>query len=83
MKYKYYATQLSDIIKKILLSNNTVQRRIDDMAQDVEDSLCEYLKTCWYPIQRYGSTLPGNGALLLAYMRFTKEEQIFKELFAN
>jgi hypothetical protein len=26
----------SDIIKKILLSNNTVQRRIDEMSEDVE-----------------------------------------------
>lgn len=34
----------SDIIKKISLSNNTVKRRIDEMAQDVEDSLCGYLK---------------------------------------
>ena len=34
-----------NIIKKISLSNSTVQRRIDEMAQSVEESLCEYFKT--------------------------------------
>ena len=70
----------SDIIKKISLSNNTVQRRIDEMAQDVEDSLCGYLKTSRFSIQLDESTLTGNEALLLAYVRFTKEEQICQEL---
>lgn len=32
-------------IIRIPLSNNTVQRRIDEMAQCVKNSLCEYLKT--------------------------------------
>ncbi|XP_043262496.1 SCAN domain-containing protein 3-like [Colletes gigas] len=70
----------SDIIKKISLSNNTVQRRIDEMAQDVEDSLCGYLKTSRFSIQLDESTLLGNEALCLAYVRFTKEEQICQEL---
>nr|XP_042717488.1 protein ZBED8-like [Chrysemys picta bellii] len=70
----------SDITKKISLSNNTVQRRTDEMAQDVEDSLCEYLKTSQFSIQLDESTLPGNEALLLAYMRFIKEEKICQEL---
>ena len=61
-----------------------MQRRIDEMAQDVEDSMCGYLKTSRFPIQLYESTYLGNGALLLACERFTKEEQISKELlFAN
>lgn len=71
---------VSDIIKKISLSNITVQRRIDEMAQDVEDSLCGYLKTSRFSIQLDESTLPGNEALLLAYVRFSKEEQICQEL---
>ncbi|KAG8231017.1 hypothetical protein J437_LFUL010939 [Ladona fulva] len=58
---------VSDIMKKISLSNNTVQRRIDEMAQDVEDSLA---------IKKH----LGNEALLFAYVRFTKEEQICQEL---
>ncbi|XP_053891583.1 protein ZBED8-like [Malaclemys terrapin pileata] len=70
----------SDITKKITLSNNTVQRRIDEMAQDVEDLLREYLKTAQFSIQFDESTLPGNEDLLLAYMRFIKEEKICQEL---
>ena len=57
---------------------SAVQRRIDKMAQKVKDSLCVYLKTFRFPIRLYGSTLPGNGALLSAYVQFTKEEQIGK-----
>lgn len=69
-----------DIIKKIPLSNNTVQRRIDEMAQSVEELLCEFLKATKFSIQLDESTLPGNEALLLAYVRFVKEEKICQEL---
>lgn len=70
----------SDIIIRIPLINNTVLRRIDKMAQDIENSLCEYLKTSEFSIQLDESTLPGNEALLLAYVRFVKEEKISQEL---
>lgn len=70
----------SDILKKISLSNNSVQRRIDEMAKDVETSLCDYLKTCKFSIQLDESTLPNNKALLLSYVRFIKEEKICQEL---
>lgn len=69
-----------DIIKKVPLSNNSVQRRIDEMANDVEISLCDYLKTCKFSIQLDESTLPSNEALLLSYVRFIKEEKIHQEL---
>ncbi|XP_050520167.1 SCAN domain-containing protein 3-like [Daktulosphaira vitifoliae] len=69
-----------DVIKKIPLSNNTVQRRIDEMAQSVEEILCEYLKTTKFSIQLDESTLSDNEALLLAYVRFVKEEKICQEL---
>ena len=50
------------------------------MTQDIEDSLCEYLKTSWFSLQLDESTLPGNKALFLAYVRFKNEEQICEEL---
>ena len=57
-----------DIIKRIPLSNNTVRRRIDEMAQSVENSLCDYLKISEFSIQLDESILPGNEALPLAYV---------------
>ncbi|XP_075232269.1 zinc finger BED domain-containing protein 5-like [Lycorma delicatula] len=35
----------ADIIRKIPLSNSSVQRRIDEMAENIEKSLCNHLKT--------------------------------------
>lgn len=70
----------ADIIRKIPLSNNSVQRRIDEMAENIEESLCEYLKTCKFSIQLDESTLPTNEALLLSYVRFIKDEKICQEL---
>ena len=64
-----------DITKRNPLSNNSVQRRNNEMAQCFENSLCDYLKTSEFSLQLYESTLPGNEALLLAYVKFIKEEQ--------
>ncbi|VVC31916.1 Ribonuclease H-like domain [Cinara cedri] len=69
-----------DNIKKIPLSNNTEQRRIDEMAQSVKELLCEFLEATKFSIQLDESTLPGNEALLLVYVRFVKEEKICQEL---
>uniref|UniRef100_A0A5S6QAD2 DUF4371 domain-containing protein n=1 Tax=Trichuris muris TaxID=70415 RepID=A0A5S6QAD2_TRIMR len=65
---------------KIPLSNDTVQRRIDDMANDVEETLCNFLKTTQFSLQLDESTLPGNEALLLAYVRFIKAEKLVQEM---
>ncbi|KAG0438169.1 SCAN domain-containing protein 3 [Dictyocoela muelleri] len=72
--------QPGSIVKKISLSNSTVQRRIDEMAQDVENILCVYLKSSFFSIQLDESTLPDNASLLLAYVRFIKDEKINQEL---
>ncbi|KAG0438021.1 SCAN domain-containing protein 3 [Dictyocoela muelleri] len=69
-----------DIIKKLSLSNSTVQRRIDEMAQDTEELLCSYLRTSLFSLQIDESTLPGNEALLLGYVRYFKDESLCQEL---
>ncbi|KAF2897575.1 hypothetical protein ILUMI_08601 [Ignelater luminosus] len=71
---------VSNIIKRIPLRNNTVQRRIDEMSYDIESFLCNYLKTTHFSIQLDESTLPGNEALLLAYVRFIADQEIHEEL---
>uniref|UniRef100_A0A2C9M3T7 DUF4371 domain-containing protein n=1 Tax=Biomphalaria glabrata TaxID=6526 RepID=A0A2C9M3T7_BIOGL len=70
----------SDIIKRIPLSNNTVQRRIDEMSYDTESFLCKYLQNTCFSIQLDESTLPSNEALLLAYVRLIMYQEIHEEL---
>lgn len=45
-----------DVLKRIPLSNNTVQRRIDEMSSDIESFLCNYLQTTNFSIQLDEST---------------------------
>ncbi|CAH2013861.1 unnamed protein product [Acanthoscelides obtectus] len=70
----------SDIIKRIPLSNNTVERCIDEMSSDIESFLCNYLQTTHFSRQLDESTLPDNAALLLAYVRFIMNQEIYEEL---
>uniref|UniRef100_A0A5S6R344 DUF4371 domain-containing protein n=1 Tax=Trichuris muris TaxID=70415 RepID=A0A5S6R344_TRIMR len=68
------------IVKKIPLSNNTVQHRIDETANNVEDALCSSLRTTQLSLQIDESCLSGNEALLLTYVRFIKDEKLVQEL---
>ncbi|CAH2005764.1 unnamed protein product [Acanthoscelides obtectus] len=70
----------SDIIKRISLSNNTVEIRFDEMSFDIESFLCNYLQTTHFSIQLDESTLPDKAALLLAYLRFIMNQEIYEEL---
>lgn len=64
------------IITAIPLSDNSVQRRVDEMAENIEDTLCNMLRTTEFGLQLDESTLPGNESLLLAYVRFVKVESL-------
>ncbi|CAH1976268.1 unnamed protein product [Acanthoscelides obtectus] len=49
------------------------------MSSDAESFLCNYLQTTHFSIQ-LESTLPDNAALLLAYVRFIMNQEIYEEL---
>ncbi|XP_029648388.1 SCAN domain-containing protein 3-like [Octopus sinensis] len=67
------------IIKGIPLSNSSVQRRVDEMAEVVEDQLCTILKKAEFSLPFDEFTFPGYDSLL-AYVRFLKEESLCQEL---
>ena len=69
-----------EIVRSIPLSNDTVSRRIDEMAIDVENQLIEILRVIEFSLQLDESTLHDNEALLLAYVRYTKDGVVFEEL---
>lgn len=78
------ASSAANIIKKVPLSNDSVRRRIDEMAEDVEATLCQFLQLTEFSLQVDESTLPGNEALLLAYVRFPNDGNVRQEmLFAR
>ena len=70
----------SQIIKSIPLSNDSVRRRVDEMAANVEEKLCDILRTTTFSLQIDESTLPGNESLLLGYVRFIEEGCVCEEL---
>ena len=72
------------VIKSIALSDNSVQRRADKMAENVEETLSKMLMTTEFSLKLDESTLPGNESLLLAYVRFIKGGSLCqKSLFAR
>lgn len=68
------------VLKAISLSNNTIQRRIDEMASDVEENLNNILRNTEFSLQIDESTLPNNESLLLAYVRFIHDGKLYQEL---
>ena len=54
------------------------------MASAIDEELCNVLKKTKYSLQNDESTMPGNEALLLAYVRSIQEEKMVEEmLFAR
>ena len=78
------ATQ-KDVTPSIPLSNSTASSRIDEMANDIENKLCDELKTTQFSLQLDETTLRDNEALIMAYVRYVNasrkviEEFLFAE----
>ena len=62
------------------LSNDTVTRLIDKMAECVEAFLRKLLMSIKFSLLVDEPILPSNEALLLAYVRFLKESKIIQEM---
>ncbi len=73
----------STILKVLPLSNDSIRRRIDEMAVDIEDQLITKLKNTKFSIQIDESTVTDNKALLMSYVRYfdsdckCREEMLF------
>ena len=73
-----------EVIESIPLSNNTVQRKVDEMSGNTEEHLCLILETTKFSLQFDESTLPDKKSLPLAYVRFVKDGNLMKKfLFAK
>ena len=68
------------VIKSIPLSDNSVQRRVDKMAKNVEETLSKMLMTTEFSLQLDESTLPEKESLLLANVHFIKGGSLCQEL---
>lgn len=76
----YNFTQVNwTIVKAILLSYVSVQRKVDEMAVNTDDTLYNMLRITKFSLQLDESTLPVNEPLLLAYVHFVEDENLVQE----
>ena len=62
------------VLSSIPLSNDTVQLRIDEMADDVESQQLQILSKTDHALQIDESKVRDNEALLMGYVRFVHEK---------
>lgn len=68
------------IVSMIPLSNDTVSRRIKEMANDVESQVIADLQTREFAIQLDETTVRDSEAILMAYVRYIKDAKIIEEM---
>uniref|UniRef100_A0A5S6R6E9 DUF4371 domain-containing protein n=1 Tax=Trichuris muris TaxID=70415 RepID=A0A5S6R6E9_TRIMR len=69
-----------DTVQAIPLSNSTVCRRIEEMANDVEDQLVSLLQSKKFSLQIDETTLQDSDALLMAYVRLWNANTLMEEM---
>ncbi|GFY74788.1 SCAN domain-containing protein 3 [Trichonephila inaurata madagascariensis] len=68
-------------IAHVPLSSDTVTRRVEEIAEDIEAQLFERIKASpWYALQVHESTDIDNKAMLLAYVRYLYQEDMHEDL---
>ena len=70
----------SAVIKSIPLSNNMVQRQVDEMPTNMEDRLGSIIRSTELSLQLNKTTLLRNQSLLLGYVCFVYDEILHEEL---
>ena len=75
----------AEIVMRILLSNHTISRRIEDLLSDLKDQICEYFEgpedkvSPLWSLQVDESTDISGEAQLLAIIWFIKDEKCISE----
>lgn len=72
--------QASQQLLKVPVSNNTIRRRIDDMAEDINYQLVDLLKVKEYALQLDEATDNSKDAHLICYVRFIHEANFWEDL---
>jgi hypothetical protein len=70
------------LLSKVPLSNNTISRRIQHIAEDLNDQLIEKFKGKEFGLQLDGAADNNNDAYLICYVRFIDGNDIVEGLLS-
>lgn len=75
-----FGESMAQQLKTIPMSNDTVSRRISDIAEDLHAQLMEKVKNCDFALQVDEATDLHRDAHLIAYIRFVDGEEMREEV---